>query len=82
MGLIKAIGRLTAQGVNTGYTNGRVNGASAKAYKQTGREIEAAKKQGRWVNGSAAHKRNKSQNIRTAKRNGRTRSQFINDIFN
>jgi uncharacterized protein YcnI len=81
MGLFKALGRLTAQGVNNGYTNSRVNGASAKAYKQTGHEIQAAKKEGRWVNGSIAHKRNKSTNIRTAKQNGRTRSKFIDDIF-
>jgi hypothetical protein len=81
MGLFKAVTRLTAQSANKSYTNSQVNGASAKAYKQTGREIQAAKKEGRWINGSSAHRRNKSANVRTAKENGKTRSKFIDDLL-
>jgi hypothetical protein len=81
MGLGKALARLGLKAGSNQITKTQVKGASSKAYKQTGKQMAQARKEGRWVNGSALHKQNKRKKIGKAYHAGRTRSNFIDDLF-
>lgn len=81
MGIIKAIGRLGAKTVSRSVEKKAVAGASSKAYKQTGKEIAFAKKQGRYIDGSYRFKSNKSNNVRLARQKSSDREKFIDDLF-
>ena len=80
MGLFKALGKLCAKQVSRSYTDSQVNNASSKAYKQTGKEIQTARKRGEFIDASASYKRNKRNNIRLAYQRDKDREVFINDL--
>lgn len=80
MSLIKAISKLCAKGASRQLTKIQVSNAGNKAYKETGRQMQAARKQGRFINGSKTYHANKRKIISKAYRNARDRENFINDI--
>lgn len=81
MGIIKAISRISAKAISRSIENKEVANASSKAYKQTGADIKKAKKQGKYVNGSAKYKNYKNSNIQSARRKGSDREKFIDDLM-
>jgi hypothetical protein len=80
MGIVKAISKLGAKSVNRSYTNSQVRKAPAKAYKQTGKQMSAAKRRGEYVDGATLFRKNKANNIRTARQHGKDREVFIDDL--
>ena len=80
MGIIKAVGKLSAKLINRSYTNSQVRKAPSKAYEKTGKQMAAARKRGIYVDGSRLYQRNKTINIKTAKRRGKDREDFISDL--
>lgn len=81
MGIIKAISRISAKAISRSIENKEVANASLKAYKQTGKDIEKAKKQGKYINGSKKYKNYKKSNIQNARRKGSDREKFIDDLM-
>lgn len=80
MSFVKAISKLCAKGASRQITKIQVSNAGNKAYKETGKQIQATRKQGRFINGSKTYHANKRRIINKAYRNGRDRENFINDI--
>lgn len=80
MSFLKAFGKLCAKCASRQVTKIQVSNAGDKAYKETGKQMKAARKQGKFINGSKAYHANKRKIINKAYRNGRDRENFINDI--
>jgi len=79
MGFIKAVVKSGARKMNKCLTNKQIENAPKKAYKQTGNEMNDARKKGEYINGSKRYKENKLSNINKAKEKGKAREDFISD---
>ncbi len=80
MSFWKALGKLCAKKVSRQITKTQISNAGNSAYKETGRQMEAARKEGKYFDGSKVYRDNKRKIIRKAYQNGRDREKFINDI--
>lgn len=80
MSFFKAVGKSFARGISRQVTRTQVAQAGNKAYKITGQQIQTARKNGTYINGSTAYQRNKQRIVSQAYRNGRDRESFINDL--
>jgi hypothetical protein len=76
----QAIFKFIARKANDKVTYIDICRTQHKAYQATGKQIEKAKKEGRFINGSNVYKINFKKAKSKAIKNGRAREQFINDL--
>lgn len=80
MSFFKAIAKACARKISDSVTNSQIANSKQKAYAKTGKEIEDARKRGKYINGSAAYQKNLRQIRSKAYKNGQDRRSFINDL--
>lgn len=80
MSLKSAIFKFFARGANDKLTAHEVSASRGRAYKKTGAQIKQAKKNGQYIDGKKAYKRNYKIYKSTAIKRSRARAQFINDL--
>lgn len=80
MGIFKAGSKFIARKVNDSVTNRQRDTVQEKTYRQTGKQLQQASKQGRHVNGRALYEKNLKRNTRAIEQNSKNREKFINDL--
>lgn len=80
MSLKLALFKFFARSANDKVTAHDVKTSQERAYKKTGKQIERAKKEGRFIDGKSAYKANYKSYKSTAIKKGHARAQFINDL--
>lgn len=81
MGLLIGIFRLAAYKINDNFTEKELKANREKAYYQNGKNMEKAKKQGKYINGSKGYNSQLNKLNSVTKKNSERREQFINDIL-
>ncbi len=80
MKILEAMFKFAARKANDKLTSQNHKHAQSKAYKETGKQMRKANREGKYINGSRVYKVNFNQAKRRALKNGRAREQFINDL--
>lgn len=80
MSLLFAGFKFLVRSCNDSLLHRDLDNAHEKSYKQTGKEIDHARKKGKYINGSEIYRKNLKKNIRTAKSRHSNRDKFISDL--
>ena len=80
MDILKSIGKIVSRICNHVIASIRSRKAPKYAYAQTGRQIAEAKRYGRFIDGSAAYKKNLRQKKKEISQDRRDWDQFINNL--
>lgn len=80
MSFFKAVAKACAKKVSDLVTDNQIANSKQKAYAKTGKDIEDARKRGKYIDGSTAYRNNLRQIRAKAYRNGRDRRAFISDL--
>lgn len=80
MNFLKAVAKACARKISDSVTDCQIANSKQKAYAKTGKEIEDARRRGKYINGSKAYQDNLRQIRNKAIRNGQDRREFINDL--
>lgn len=80
MNFFKAVAKACARKISDSITDSQIANSKQKAYAKTGKEIEDARRRGKYINGSKAYQNNLRQIRAKAYRNGQDRKAFINDL--
>lgn len=80
MGFFKACGKFAARKASNGLYHSAEKKAQKQAYRQTGKQIKNAKKQGDYIDGSKTYQKNYEKAMRKPNENKTLRDKFIDDI--
>ena len=80
MSLFSAIGKGLARHANDKHAEHQRKKAKKNAYKKTGKEMDRANKNGKYINGSQTYKNNLNEENRKIKAQHKRNENFINDL--
>lgn len=80
LNLIKAPIKWCARKLSDNRYNKDLKANQQKAYDKTGKQLEKAKKQGKYINGSELYNHNLANSMRIPNQKKRRRDKFIDEI--
>lgn len=80
MSLLFAGFKFLVRSCNDSLLHRDLDNAHAKSYKQTGKEINHARKKGKYINGKEVYRNNLKTNIRSANERYSNRDKFISNL--
>ena len=80
MNLLKSVVKAVARAANNANSNRKRDNVQKLTYEQTGRQLEKAKKTGKFVNASALYQKNLEKNKRKIEQKHSNLEKFIDSI--
>lgn len=80
MSFIKSVVKAAARAVNNANSNRKRDEVKNTTYKQTGKQLEQAKKNGQFVNARALYQSNLAKNKRKIEQSHSNREKFIDSL--
>ena len=80
MGFFKACGKFIARVASNGLHHHAEKKAREQAYRQTGVQIQNARKQGAYIDGSRAYQKNFEKAMRKPNESKTLRDKFIDEV--